>query len=359
MSETIKVTRTNQSHIHEVDFEHIQFGHIFADHMFIVDYDGKQWQDPRILPFGNISVSPALSSIHYGQSIFEGMKAFKSETGEPLLFRPLDNLRRLNKSAHRMCMPDLPEDLFLESLMAYVDIDKEWIPTKSGSSLYLRPFMFATDDFLGVRPSERYSYMVYGCPVNAYYNSPLSVKIEDYFVRAAIGGTGSTKCAGNYGASMYPTKLAKEQGYDQVLWTDAANHKYIEETGTTNCFIVTEKGVLTPGLNDSLLAGITRDSAIRVIKDMGIEVEERPITVTEVLEGIRSGFIREMFVTGTAATIVSIYNVGFKGEDYKLPDLTDAGLSNKVLNVIDGIRTGRLPDPYGWSVKVGTTEEVF
>ncbi len=351
----IRITRNPSSRIGEVDFNNIVFGKEFSDHMFICDYDGKQWTEPRIVPYGNLSLSPALSAIHYGQSIFEGMKAFKGPGGEPLLFRPEDNWARLNHSAERMCMPTIPKDIFMKGLETLVSMERDWIPSKTGSALYIRPFMFATDDFLGVRPSEKYSFMIYCCPVNAYYTTPLNVKVEDKYSRAAPGGTGSTKCAGNYGASMLPTKLAKDEGYDQVLWTDASTHSFIEETGTTNCFVVIGDTVLTPALGDTLLSGITRDSVIKVLIHLGIAVEERPVSVDELLTAAQNGTLREMFVTGTAATIVNVISLGYKGQNYKLPELSENNISNTVLRTIEDIRTRKTADPFGWVAEAEKT----
>ncbi len=237
--------------------------------MFTLEYKNGQWQNASITPYGDISLSPALSAIHYGQSIFEGMKAYKGPDNKPLLFRPLDNWKRLNTSARRMSMPEIPQDLFMQGINALVEVDQDWIPSKEGSALYIRPFMFATDDFIGVRPSDNFLFMIFSCPVNAYYSEPLRVIAEDRYVRAVKGGVGAAKCAGNYGLSMLPSKEAHDKGYNQIIWLDGLERKYIEETGTTNIFVAIGDKVLTPNLDGTILAGITRDSVITLLKKLG------------------------------------------------------------------------------------------
>lgn len=355
MSFKININTTTNSKISSFDFDNIAFGKVFTDHMFICDYYDGQWQDPRILPFGKIPMSPTLSALHYGQAIFEGMKATKNTDGEVSFFRPEENLKRLNKSAIRMSMPELPLDLFMEALNQLIDLDKEWIPSSEGSSLYIRPFMFATDDFLGVKSSDNYSFMMYACPVTSYYSSHIKLKIEDHYTRAATGGVGSAKCAGNYAASLYPRNLAQLDGFDQVLWTDGVSHQFIEETGTSNIFIVTPDGVLTPQLTDSILPGITRDSVITVLKDMNINVEERPIKVEEVLNLHRSGNLTEMFVTGTAATITNVDAFGYKGEKFNLivePDM----LGSQIKDYFQKLKTFQIEDQHHWIVKLKSEE---
>jgi len=337
-----------ESNIGSVDFDQIQFGRVFADHMFLATYDGEAWGDCRIVPYGPLPLSPATSALHYGQSIFEGMKAFKAPDGTPLLFRPYDNAARFNRSARRMCMPEIPESLFVEALEYLIAVDRNWIPTKDGSSLYIRPFMFATDDFLGVRPSTRYLFIAYCCPVVAYYSQPLKVKVEEQYSRAAPGGVGFTKCAGNYGAAMLPTREAQDQGYDQVLWTDPVHHEYLEETGTTNCFVVVDGRLITPALTDTMLAGITRDSVIQLARSLGISVEEKPVSVTELKAWHESGALQELFITGTAATLVNIKGFGHQGAYYSLEGREDHQISKQITSGMDAIRTRRGADPFGW-----------
>lgn len=356
MSLKITTNLVEESRISSFDPDNIVFGRVFTDHMFSCDYVNGQWQNFRIDPFGKIPLSPTLSALHYGQSIFEGMKAFRNEEGTVTLFRAKDNLKRLNLSAERMCMPSLPEDIFMEGLNMLVDIDREWIPTKPGSALYIRPFMFATDDYLGVKPSDNYKFMIYACPVAAYYSHPLKVRIEDHFTRASKGGVGAAKCAGNYAASMYPTKLAQKDGFDQVLWTDGEHHQYLEETGTSNVFVITNDAVYTPELNDSLLAGITRDSIIKLLRSKGMNVEEKKVSVDELINWHKNGQLREMFVSGTAATVTNIELFNYKGENFAV-NHTENLLSDAILNDLQKIRTLETPDAFGW-IKIVSESEV-
>lgn len=355
MSFKININLIEDSKISSFDPDNIVFGRLFSDHMFSCDYINGEWQNLKIEPFGKISITPTLSALHYGQSIFEGMKAFKNMDGVVTLFRPLDNWERLNRSADRMCMPHLPEEIFMEALKQLVSIDKAWIPVKPGSSLYLRPFMFATDDFLGVKPSENYKFMIYACPVGAYYSNPLKVRIEENYTRASKGGVGAAKCAGNYAASMYPTRLAQKAGFDQVLWTDGENHEFLEETGTSNIFIVTKNAVYTPELNDSLLAGITRDSIIQLLRHQGTEVIEKKINVNELLEWHKNGDITEMFVTGTAATVTNIKLFSYKDQEYNV-NHSDNLISIELKNYLNDMKRLNGPDDFNWVVSVDENE---
>lgn len=354
MSLKITINHIENSKISSFDNKNIVFGKIFTDHMFIADYQNGQWTNLRIEPYGKIELSPSLSALHYGQSIFEGMKAFKNEKNEIAFFRPLENHKRLNHSAERMCMPQLPENIFMEGLQLLVDLDKDWIPSTSGSSLYIRPFMFATDDFLGVKQSETYSFIVYACPVNAYYNHNLKVRIEETYTRGAKGGVGAAKCAGNYAAAMYPTKLAQQAGFDQVLWTDGETHSFLEETGTSNVFVVTKDAIYTPQLTDSLLAGITRKSIIEMAKDMGKTVIEKHITITELIDWHNKNEITEMFVSGTAAVITNIELFSYKGIDYAI-NATENLLSHTLKENFSQIRTQQVPDKFNWMTPLKTT----
>lgn len=357
MSLKININPVEESRISTFDPNHIVFGRVFTDHMFACDFVNNEWQNLRIEPFGKIPMSPTLSALHYGQAIFEGMKAFKNPQGDVTLFRPLENHKRLNKSAIRMCMPEIPEEIFMEGLKQLVSIDSKWIPTIEGSSLYLRPFMFATDDFLGVKPSENYCFMIYACPVNSYYSSPLKVRIEEKYTRASKGGVGAAKCAGNYAASMYPTRLAQKDGFDQVLWTDGDHHLYLEETGTSNVFIITDEHVYTPELNDSLLAGITRDSIITMLKGMGKNVIETKISIDDLIQWHENGSLREMFVTGTAATITNIQLFNCHGKDFQVNHTNDL-LSAELKDNLNKIRALVLPDKYNWMVNVNEKEYI-
>ena len=353
MAISIKISKTPQSRIHLCDFENIEFGKIFSDHMFRVDYTDGKWQNPEILPYGPISIAPSLSAIHYGQSIFEGMKAFKNEAGDALLFRPLDNAKRLNISAIRMGMPEIPEELYMAGLTELIQLDKDWIPTKEGSALYIRPFMFATDDFVGVRPSMNYSFIIFCCPVNSYYPKPIKVKIEENYVRASNGMAGFAKAAGNYGISMLPSFEAKKDGYDQLIWTDGINHEYVEESGTTNLFfVVDDNRVLTPKLDGNILNGITRDTCITLLKEKGYIVEERKIAIKEIIDWSKAGRLSDCFGTGTAAIIAKIAAIGYQGTDYVLPDAEQREVSNYLYKTIYAIQSGRIKKNHQWSIQL-------
>lgn len=353
MAISIKINKNSQSRINTCDFNNIEFGKIFSDHMFRVDYENGEWQTGEILPYGNISFSPALSSLHYGQSIFEGMKAFKDEQGNPQLFRPLDNFERFNISAQRMGMPTIPEELFMGGLSELVKLDQNWIPTKEGSSLYLRPFMFATDDFIGVRTSMNYSFIIFCCPVNSYYPKPIKVKVEEKYTRAFDGMAGSAKAAGNYGISMLPTMEAKKEGFDQIIWTDGREHKYVEESGTTNLFFVlNEETVITPALDGNILKGVTRDSCIKILRVANYKVEERHISIEEIAQAAREGKLTDAFGTGTAALIAKIETIAYKNERFELPPAENRKVSNWLYKTLSDIQTSKIEDKFGWVVKL-------
>ena len=307
----IKITPVTRSRVHEVDFENVPFGKVFSDHMFSADYEDGKWKNARITPFDNISFAPSISGLHYGQLIFEGMKAFKDIHGNGLLFRPEMNMRRFNVSAHRMAMPEVPESLFREGLYKLLQMDSDWIPPNPGASLYIRPFMFATDEYVGIRPSEQYRFMIFTCPVGPYYSSPVKVKVAERYVRAFKGGTGYAKAAGNYGATLRPVIEAHQEGYHQILWLDGEDFKYVQEIGTMNVFFVIGDKVITPSTETGeILKGITRDSAITILRDKGYEVEDRPIEIAEVVDAARSGDLMDAFGAGTAATIAHIPSSG-------------------------------------------------
>lgn len=353
MNFEISIEKVKNSRIAEFDTENIGFGKIFSDHMFVSDWDGEAWTNHRIIPYGPFSLSPATSAIHYGQSIFEGMKAFASRQNnhDVILFRPEENAKRFNRSAKRMAMPEISQDLFIKSLTTLIDIDRNWVPRTEGGSLYLRPFMFATDDFIGVKPSTKYTYAVFCCPVGPYYNKPLRVKVEEEFSRAAPGGVGFTKCAGNYAASMYPTALAQSEGYDQVLWTDPITHTLVEETGTTNFFAVFGNTIVTPELTDTLLAGTTRESVILTLRSLGYTVEERKLSVQELKDKLAAGLLSELFITGTAATLINLDGFGHNGEYHSVITQGNQEVSSKVKNYLDNIKMEITPDSHGWILK--------
>ena len=349
---SIRTQPTTASRLAEQDFDHLEFGKAFSDHMFVVDYRDGEWQDAQLLPYGDLTVSPANSALHYGQAIFEGMKAYHQAEGGVALFRPLDNWDRLNKSAERMCMPTIPEELFMQGLRELIRLDAGWVPTFAGSSLYIRPFMFATDGFIGVRPSEAYRFVIFTCPVGLYYNKPLRVRFEQKYVRSAEGGAGFAKNAGNYGAAMYPTKLAQQEGYNQLIWTDASEHQYVEESGTMNAVFVIGDRVITPALSTSILDGITRRSVLQLARDFGLTVEERKVSSREIIAALESGTLQEAFGVGTAATIAPIAVIGYEGHDYELPAVAPEAFSKRVGAALDGIRTGQAADTHGWMAAV-------
>ena len=348
----IRTQPTTAPRLAEQDFDHLEFGKVFSDHMFVVDYRDGEWHDAQVLPYGELSVSPANSALHYGQAIFEGMKAYHQADGSVALFRPLDNWNRLNKSAERMCMPTIPEELFMQGLRELIRLDAGWVPTFAGSSLYIRPFMFATDGFIGVRPSEAYRFVIFTCPVGLYYNKPLRVRFEQKYVRSAEGGAGFAKNAGNYGAAMYPTKLAQQEGYHQLIWTDASEHQYVEESGTMNAIFVIDGRVITPALSTSILDGVTRRSVLALARDMGLTVEERKVSSREIIAALQNGTLEEAFGAGTAATIAPMAVIGYEGHDYELPVAGPDAFSKRVGAALDAIRTGEAADTHGWMVAV-------
>lgn len=347
----LDITKTSQTKINSVDWDNLPFGRVFSDHMLIMDYKDGEWQKPAIQPFENLSLTPATSVLHYGQTIFEGMKAYKNKEDEVFLFRPEQNARRFNQSAIRMCMPTIPEDVFLGFIKALVDLDRNWIPNKEGFSMYIRPFMIATDPYVGIRPSATYKFMIFTCPVGAYYTEPVRVKIETDYTRAAHGGTGAAKAGGNYAASLYPAKLAQEQGYQQLIWTDAKEHKYIEEAGTMNVIFQIGNKIITPKSSDTILDGITRKSVIDIAKDWGYETEERKITVEEIITAIKNNELVDAFGAGTAATIAPIKTIHFDGIDYELPEDSTREFSNKVLQYLDLYKHGKTEDKFNWMIK--------
>ncbi|SEF88127.1 branched-chain amino acid aminotransferase [Algoriphagus boritolerans] len=349
----IPVQKIEKSKIQETDFSNLIFGKTISDHMFVADYVNGEWTDLRIVPYGPLDLHPANAALHYGQSIFEGMKAYKNDKGEILIFRGDANARRMNESATRMCMPEIPEEIFMEGLLQLLDLDRNWVPSGKGASLYIRPYMFAMDNYIGVKPSDTYKFIIFTCPVGAYYSKPVNVKVETAFTRATEGGTGAAKTAGNYAASLFPALQAQREGYDQLLWTDGKSHSKIEESGTMNVmFDINGTLITAPTHTGTILKGITRDSVIQLAKDWGKPLEERFLTVSELQEALEDGSLREAFGTGTAATIAHIAKINVNGKDYNLPEKGPDAFSNKVLNELDGIKYGTIPDSRGWIVKI-------
>ncbi len=347
----IKINPTTASRLNEVDFDNIPFGKVFSDHMFTANYENGQWKDFTIEPTRNINVHPAMMALHYGQSIFEGMKATVDQDGTPLLFRPEKHIERLNASAARMCMPDFPRDVFLDAIHTLVDTDRDWIPPQEGSAMYIRPFMFATDEYIGVTASKNYKFMILTLPVGPYYSKPVSLKVERKYVRAVRGGVGEAKTCGNYAASLLPAKLAVKEGFDQVMWMDAHEFKYIQEVGTMNLFFVFKDRIVTPSTDGAILKGITRRSIIDYLKGEGHDVQEYPLTIDEVKEAYNKGELIEAFGSGTAAVIANISRIKDTDIDMKF-DESHWKLSQSVKAFINGVRIGKKADKYGWIVPV-------
>ena len=348
----IDVQPATSSRIGELDLNNLEFGKLFADHMLVAEYAAGEWQAPRILPYGPLAISPATSALHYGQAIFEGIKAYRQADGSVAIFRPHDNWVRFNRSAERMAMPTISEEVFVQGLRELIKLDEAWVPGRPGSALYLRPFMFATDGFLGVRPSGSYHFGIITCPVAAFFNQPLRVRFEQQYVRAAAGGAGYAKNAGNYGAAMLPAKLAQQEGYHQLLWTDASEHQYVEESGAMNVMFVLNGVLTTPALSTSILDGITRRSVLELARDWGVPVEERRVSSLEIMDALAKGNLQEAFGVGTAATIAPIAVIGFEGYDYELPAVSVEAFSRRVGEALEAIRTGQAPDPHNWMVPI-------
>ncbi|MDP4118706.1 MAG: branched-chain amino acid aminotransferase [Bacillota bacterium] len=336
------------------DFKNLGFGKIFTDHMFMMNYtEGEGWHDARVVPYQDLTLSPACMVFHYGQEMFEGLKAYKGVDGKVRLFRPDMNAKRTNSSNERLCIPQLPEEDFVEAVKSVVDVDRDWIPTEPGTSLYVRPFIIATDDFLGVAPSKTYLFIIILSPSGAYYASglaPVGIWIEDEYVRAVRGGIGYAKTGGNYAASLAAQVKAHDDGYSQVLWLDGVDRKYIEEVGAMNIFFKINGKIVTPVLNGSILPGITRNSVINLCKSWGMEVEERKISVEELLEAQTSGALEEVFGTGTAAVISPVGKLRYKNDVMIINNNEIGPVSNKLYNTITGLQNGTLKDEFGWTV---------
>jgi branched-chain amino acid aminotransferase len=348
----IQIERTRKSRVKEQDINNVPFGKCFSDHMFIAEYSDGKWNKAYIMPYQDVPMSYAMSALHYGQAIFEGMKAYKNEKGEVSLFRPLENHKRLNKSAIRMAMPEIPEELFMNAMMELIRLDADWVPTSETGSLYIRPFMIATDEAIGVKISETYKFVIICCPAGKYYSEPIKVLVETQYYRAVKGGVGYVKAAGNYGRSLYPTKLAQQKGYQQVIWTDSETQKHFEESGTMNVMFVIGDTLITPGLSDTILDGVTRNSVITLARDWGMKVEERKVSIDEVFHAYDNGQLKEVFGVGTAATVAQIVGIGFNGKDYALPPVSERVFSNRIDDTLRKIRKGKLEDKFGWMMKV-------
>jgi branched-chain amino acid aminotransferase len=348
----IIVNKVERSKLNTLDLENMPFGKYFTDHMLEADYEDGEWKNIEIKPYQPLLLEPSTAAIHYGQAIFEGIKAYKDPKGNAFIFRPYDNYKRFNISAERMQMPTVPEELFIEGMRKLIELDKNWIPHKDDHSLYIRPFMFSSDPVLGVKPSEKYKFMIILSPTGPYYNKPMRIYVEEKYVRAAPGGIGYAKAAGNYGASMLATAEAKKLGYDQVLWTDPQEHKYVQEIGTMNVFFIIGDKALTPDLEaGTILSGVTRESAITILKEMGLDMVEKPISIDEIIEAHRAGLLHEVFGTGTAATISLIRELRYK--DYVMQFETEKWKTAPELKKrLDEIRSGKVADRFGWMYKI-------
>lgn len=348
----ISITKTNASRLPSTDLTNVPFGKVYTDHMFLCEYEDGAWRNPRVVPFGPLTFSPGISALHYGQSIFEGIKAYRQPDGSIAVFRPERNFARFNKSARRMSMAEIDEDVFMQGMAELIKLDKDWVPDYADSALYIRPFMFATEPHLGVKSSDSYTFCILTNPVGKYYSKALKVKIETEFTRADDGGVGFAKTAGNYARSLYPFEIAKKEGFDQLLWTDSQNHEYIEEAGTANLLFVIDGKLVTPSVRTTVLDGVTRDTLIQLAKSIGVEVEERRVSVKEVIEGIESGHLTEAFAAGTAAAVTHIGEIGYQGKLYQLTDADTRVVSNKLASILNDIKYGRVADTFGWNWKI-------
>jgi len=355
MASEIRIEKTS-SPKPKPDESNLSFGHIFTDHMFVMDYQtGKGWYDPRIVPYGVMEFEPSIMVFHYGQAVFEGLKAYKSKDGRVLLFRPRRNMERLNVSNDRLCIPKIDPDFAVKAIKTLVNFEREWVPSKEGTSLYIRPFIISTDPYLGVKPSDTYKFIIILSPVGAYYPegiNPVKIYVETKYVRAVKGGIGFAKTPGNYAASLKAQVEAKEKGYTQVLWLDGVERKYIEEVGTMNVFFKIKGNIITPPLEGSILGGITRESCIQLLKSWGMNVLEKRISINELYEAHKNNELEEAFGTGTAAVISPIGEFNWDGNIIKVNGGQTGEVSQKLYDTLTGIQTGILPDPFGWVEEV-------
>jgi len=351
LKDLIKVTHAETSKINDVDFDNLSFGSVFSDHMLISNYENGKWETPEIIPYQAISLDPSSKIFHYGQSVFEGLKAYKDANNDVFLFRPEDNCKRLNISSKRLSIPELPEAYFLEGLKKLLEVDKNWIPNKEGSSLYVRPFIFASGQGFHASPATSYKFIIATAPSGAYFSGKVKVLIEEKYSRSANGGVGYAKAGGNYAGQFYPTQLAVAKGYNQVIWTDDTSHEFIEEAGAMNIFVRINDTLMTAPTSDRILDGITRKSIIDIAKDEGIPVEVRKISVSELVEASKNGSLKEMFGAGTAAVVSPISTFGFRDVDYNLPELENT-YANKLKKRITDIQTNKTEDKFGWRIKI-------
>ena len=348
----IKLSKVKSSKISKVDFSDLGFCKYYTDHMFVCEYENNEWKNFRIIPFQDLNLSPACTTLHYGQTIFEGLKAYKNEKDEILIFRPDKNAKRFNSSAERMCMPSLPEKYFINSIEELLKIEKDWVPKGEENSLYIRPLMFAIDPYIGIKPADKYLFIIICGLAGGYYSEPVNVKIETEYTRAVKGGVGYAKTAANYAAALYPAVQAQKEGFHQLIWTDGKAHNFVEESGTMNLFFVIDNKLITPPLGDTVLDGVTRDSIISVCPELDIDIEIRKISVKEIIDALGNGSMTEAFGAGTAATIAPIKTIAFQSKKYNLPENNKISFSKKILDYLNNLKFGKIDDKFDWVNKL-------
>ena len=348
----IKLSKVKSSKISKVDFSDLGFCKYYTDHMFVCEYENNDWKNFRIIPFQDLNLSPACTTLHYGQTIFEGLKAYKNEKDEILIFRPDKNAKRFNSSAERMCMPSLPEKYFINSIEELLKIEKDWVPKGEENSLYIRPLMFAIDPYIGIKPADKYLFIIICGLAGGYYSEPVNVKIETEYTRAVKGGVGYAKTAANYAAALYPAVQAQKEGFHQLIWTDGKEHNFVEESGTMNLFFVIDNKLITPPLGDTVLDGVTRDSIISVCPELDIDIEIRKISVKEIIDALGNGSMTEAFGAGTAATIAPIKTIAFQSKKYNLPENNKISFSKKILDYLNNLKFGKIDDKFNWVNKL-------
>ncbi|HEX6718073.1 MAG TPA: branched-chain amino acid aminotransferase [Pyrinomonadaceae bacterium] len=355
MSVRFSVQRSEHSRIGSVDFSNLPFGTVFSDHMLVAEFPDGKWNDPTIKPYGPLLLHPNISALQYGISVFEGLKAHRSPSGDILIFRPRDNAQRLNRSSARLAMPHLPEDFFVQGLRTLLEVDHRWVPSAAEGSLYIRPTFFSIDESIRVKPAEKFLFVIFTCPVGAYFNAPLEVVITDEFVRAFPGGTGDVKPAGNYAPTLLAEQNARAASFHHVVWLDGIEHRFIEECGVMNIFFVFDDRVITPPLTGTILGGMIRDSVLTLLREMNLTVEERKFSVDELFESHANATLKECFGTGTAATVSHIKRIHYKDRDVILPEVEKRTVGPHVRERLVNIMTGRETDAYGWTERVRIT----
>ena len=351
----MRIEKNSISRLNDTDFNNLKFGEIFTDHMFVSDYEDGKWINPRIVPYKPIEIEPSASVFHYGQAVFEGMKAYKDNSEKIWLFRPSENYKRISISSERLAIPELGESIFLSALNELLTLDSDWVKPGIGNSVYIRPFVFGSEHCIAASPSKKYKFMIILSPVQSYYNSSLKVLVAEKYTRATNGGVGYAKAAGNYGSQFYPTGLAQKEGFDQIIWTDSKNHKFLEEAGTMNIFVRIDNTLITAPTTDTILDGITRKSIIKIAEDNNIDVEVRPISIDEVIEAHSFGSLKEIFGSGTAVVVSEISCFGYKGKNYNLKKIENSYAST-LKSIITKIQYNLTQDPYGWRSEISAVK---